>query len=96
MQDWTAAEWSKVIFSDEKKFGFFLDVKIRVSEGERAEVQNPRCVSCRHLPATDRFYGYNVAPADLTILSAVVLFYCFFFFFSTISFPSTCLSIIMC
>ncbi len=34
-KDWTAAEWSKVMFSDESKFAFPLEIRVPESEEER-------------------------------------------------------------
>ncbi len=31
--DWTAAEWSKVMFSDESKFAFTLEIRVPESGG---------------------------------------------------------------
>ncbi len=42
-KDWTAAEWSKVMFSDESNFAFPLEIRVPESGG-REEAQNPRCL----------------------------------------------------
>ncbi len=43
-KDWTAAEWSKVMFSDESKFCISFGNQVPESGGERGEAQNPRCL----------------------------------------------------
>ncbi len=43
-KDWTAAEWSKVMFSDEVNFAFPLEIRVPESWRKRGEAQNPRCL----------------------------------------------------
>ncbi|KAI2647763.1 Transposable element Tc1 transposase [Labeo rohita] len=43
-KDWTAAEWSKVMFSDENKFCIFLGNRGPRVWRKRGEAQNPRCL----------------------------------------------------
>ncbi len=43
-KDWTAAEWSKVMFSDESKFCISFGNQGRRVWRKRGEAQNPRCL----------------------------------------------------
>ncbi len=43
-KDWTAAEWSKVMFSDESKFSISFRNQGPIVWRKRGEAQNPRCL----------------------------------------------------
>ncbi len=43
-KDWTAAEWSKVMFSDEVHFAFPLEIRVPESGGRGGQAQNPCCL----------------------------------------------------
>ncbi len=45
-KDWTAAEWSKVMFSDESKFCISFGNQGPRVWRNRGEAQNPRCLRC--------------------------------------------------
>ncbi len=42
--NWTVAQWSKVLFSDESKFAFHLEIKVPESGGRVERTQNPCCL----------------------------------------------------
>ncbi len=61
-KDWTAVEWSKVMFSDESTFCIFFGNQGPRVWRKRGEAQNPRCLrsSCRD---ADFIFQQDLAPA---------------------------------
>ncbi len=43
-KNWTVAQWSKVLFSDESKFVFHLETKVLESGGRVKEAHSPSCM----------------------------------------------------
>ncbi len=60
-KDWSAAEWSKVMFSDESKFCIPLEIRGPRVWRKRGEAQNPRCLrSSVKFPQSVLVWGCHV------------------------------------
>ncbi len=71
-KDWTAAEWSKVMFSDESKFCISFENQGPRVWRKRGEEQNPRCLrSSVKFPVSDGLGCHVICWCWSTVFSEV-------------------------